>query len=175
MEHLTLAETNDLILNSRKNNYNVSDANRCAIASLSHWRWEYCSKSNSHLIILITGVITDCKSIDYCICTSNWNSKHSQYIIQSYLSKGKKIQDHFLSISICGTLLFEPTVNCIVRNSNMSKHQVNSCPQTSKICYLYIVQLQLWHACLENTMKNCASYNPSSTNPAKVQYSSEIQ
>lgn len=47
-------------------------------ASLSHSKWEYCSKSNSHLMMLITVDITDCIQTQR-LCTSKRSTKHSQY------------------------------------------------------------------------------------------------
>lgn len=55
-------------------------------------------------MIWITGLIIDCVQWSYRICTSIWNSEHSQYSVQSYLLKGNSwVQDHFLSTGICGT------------------------------------------------------------------------
>lgn len=82
----------EMTSNSRTKYYNVSDANRCAIASLSHWRREYCSKSNSHLMMLIKVVITDCIqwSLSYQTCTWKCNSKHSQFPPPTCPLKGKQ-------------------------------------------------------------------------------------
>lgn len=93
----------------------ITDANRCTIASLSHWKWGYCSKSNSHLMMSITVVITDCIqwSLSYCMCTSNWNSKHSQYITQSYSPEANSQRTRSSPQVICGTLLFEPWLQWI--------------------------------------------------------------
>lgn len=78
--------------------------------------------------------------------------------------KKTKQDDHFSTIFFF-TIWTLVNGKCIVYNSNIS-YQVES--WVSKICDLEIVHLQLWHTWLKNTMRNCASHNPSSTNSAKT-------
>lgn len=71
-------------------------------ASLSHSKWEYCSKSNSHLMMLITVDITDCIQTQR-LCTSKRSTKHSQY---SLTRQKETVKVQVQAVVLCDFYLF---------------------------------------------------------------------